>query len=80
MGQAEIIVLYPESASPEATGNERASRKTPRGEKVRGGARRGSSATRGEQVDYFARLIARQPRPLSAEASRALDEANRGDR
>ena len=31
-------------------------------------------------VDYFARLVARQPRPLSAAASRALDEANRGDR
>jgi antitoxin (DNA-binding transcriptional repressor) of toxin-antitoxin stability system len=31
-------------------------------------------------VDYFARLVANQPRPLSAEASRALDEANRGDR
>ncbi len=31
-------------------------------------------------VDYFARLRARQPRPLSAEASAALDEANRGDR
>jgi antitoxin (DNA-binding transcriptional repressor) of toxin-antitoxin stability system len=31
-------------------------------------------------IDYFARLKARQPRPLSARASRALDEANRGDR
>ena len=33
-----------------------------------------------EKVDSFARLKARQPRPLSARASRALDEANRGDR
>jgi prevent-host-death family protein len=31
-------------------------------------------------VDYFARLKARQPRPLSAAASRALDEADRGER
>ena len=33
-----------------------------------------------EKVDYLARLKARQPRPLSARASRALDDANRGDR
>ncbi len=33
-----------------------------------------------ERVDYFARLKASQPRPLSARASRALDDANRGDR
>jgi prevent-host-death family protein len=32
------------------------------------------------KVDYYARLRRRQPRPLSADASRALDEANRGDR
>jgi antitoxin (DNA-binding transcriptional repressor) of toxin-antitoxin stability system len=31
-------------------------------------------------VDYFARLANKQPRPLSARASEALDEANRGDR
>jgi antitoxin (DNA-binding transcriptional repressor) of toxin-antitoxin stability system len=30
--------------------------------------------------DYFARLTARQPRLLSAAASKSLDEANRGDR
>jgi len=35
---------------------------------------------RARQVDYFARLKERQPRPLSARATRALDEANRGDR
>ncbi|HVV52800.1 MAG TPA: hypothetical protein VHO06_24275 [Polyangia bacterium] len=33
-----------------------------------------------EKLDYFARLKGRQPRPLSARASRALDEANRGER
>jgi len=33
-----------------------------------------------EKVDYLARLKAHQPHPLSARASRALDEANRGDR
>jgi antitoxin (DNA-binding transcriptional repressor) of toxin-antitoxin stability system len=32
------------------------------------------------KVDSFARLKARQPRPLSGRASRALDEVNRGDR
>jgi hypothetical protein len=31
-------------------------------------------------IDYFARLKARQPRRLSAAASRALDEADRGER
>ena len=32
------------------------------------------------RVDYFARLKARQPRPLSRAASRALDEHDRGER
>lgn len=31
-------------------------------------------------MDYFARLTASQPHPLSAEAARALDEADRGER
>ena len=31
-------------------------------------------------VDYFARLEDRQPAPLSAEAARALDEADRDER
>ena len=31
-------------------------------------------------VDYFARLKGHQPRPLSEARSRALDEANRGER
>jgi antitoxin (DNA-binding transcriptional repressor) of toxin-antitoxin stability system len=35
---------------------------------------------RPKALDYFARLKARQPRPLSVAASRALDEANRGER
>jgi antitoxin (DNA-binding transcriptional repressor) of toxin-antitoxin stability system len=33
-----------------------------------------------ERVDYYERLRSRQPRPLSVRASRALDEANRGER
>jgi antitoxin (DNA-binding transcriptional repressor) of toxin-antitoxin stability system len=33
-----------------------------------------------EPVDYYRRLTARQPKPLSRAARRALDEANRGDR
>lgn len=35
---------------------------------------------RGATVDYFARLKARQPRPLPARAARALDAANRSER
>lgn len=31
-------------------------------------------------VDYWARLTAYQPEPISAEAARALNEENRGDR
>lgn len=30
--------------------------------------------------DYYGRLIKRMPRPISAEASRAIDELNRGER
>jgi hypothetical protein len=41
---------------------------------------RAARHTSDEQIDYFARLRARQLRPLSARASRALDEANRGER
>ena len=35
---------------------------------------------RGVRVDYFARLRRRMPKPLSAAARRALDEADRGER
>jgi antitoxin (DNA-binding transcriptional repressor) of toxin-antitoxin stability system len=31
-------------------------------------------------IDYYARLKSRQPRPLSRKESRALDEADRGER
>jgi hypothetical protein len=31
-------------------------------------------------IDYWRRLTSCQPRPISAEASRALDDENRGDR
>ena len=31
-------------------------------------------------VDYWARLTAYQPQPISTEAANALDEENRGDR
>lgn len=37
-------------------------------------------STRGTNIDYFARLNARQPHPLSLEVSRALDELSRGER
>jgi antitoxin (DNA-binding transcriptional repressor) of toxin-antitoxin stability system len=33
-----------------------------------------------KSVDYFARLKGRQPRPIPAAASRALDELERGER
>ena len=31
-------------------------------------------------IDYWTRLNSYQPRPISAEASQALDDENRGDR
>lgn len=33
-----------------------------------------------EPFDYYARLVRRMPKPISAEASKAIDELNRGDR
>jgi antitoxin (DNA-binding transcriptional repressor) of toxin-antitoxin stability system len=36
--------------------------------------------SRAGTVDYWARLRQRQPRPLSAKISRALDDADRGER
>lgn len=36
--------------------------------------------SRQQPVNYWARLRQRQPRPLSAAARRALDEADRGER
>jgi antitoxin (DNA-binding transcriptional repressor) of toxin-antitoxin stability system len=36
--------------------------------------------SRGAVVDYWARLIRRQPKSLSARIRRGLDDANRGDR
>lgn len=36
--------------------------------------------TKAEPFDYYARLIKRMPRPMSAEASEAIDELNRGER
>lgn len=35
---------------------------------------------KGKAIDYYARLIAYMPEPLTEEESRLLDEANRGDR
>jgi antitoxin (DNA-binding transcriptional repressor) of toxin-antitoxin stability system len=37
-------------------------------------------AGRSVRIDYFARLKAKQPHPLSRAASRALDEHDRGER
>ena len=31
-------------------------------------------------IDYYARLVGYMPKPLSAQASKELDELNRGDR
>lgn len=36
--------------------------------------------TKAEPFDYYARLIKRMPKPISAAASRAIDEMNRGER
>lgn len=33
-----------------------------------------------ERFDYYARLIKRMPKPISAAASQAIDDLNRGDR
>lgn len=38
------------------------------------------AARRGTQLDYYARLRRRMPKPLTAVARQALDEANRGER
>jgi len=37
-------------------------------------------AQRGARIDYYARLRRRMPKPLTAAARRALDEADRGER
>jgi hypothetical protein len=62
----------------------RAAVKTPRARKGVAGRRlEPASTARGAKPkppSYFARLSARQPVPLSAQASRALDEADRGER
>jgi antitoxin (DNA-binding transcriptional repressor) of toxin-antitoxin stability system len=33
-----------------------------------------------KKIDYYARLLSYMPEPISAEASRAIDDWNRGDR
>jgi antitoxin (DNA-binding transcriptional repressor) of toxin-antitoxin stability system len=38
------------------------------------------AARRGTQVDYYARLRRRMPKPLPAATRQALDEAGRGER
>lgn len=63
-GQAEIIVLYPEPSTSEK----------------RSRLRTRSAPAPTERMRYFERLTSRQPVPLTAEASRALDEADRGER
>jgi hypothetical protein len=67
-GPAEILVLYPEAAAE----SERAVRRARAADRGR--------AAQAEGVNYFARLTSRQPLPLSAGASLALDEADRGER
>lgn len=41
---------------------------------------RTKAKSRVKRIDYFRRLRARQPKPLSMAASRALDEGDRGER
>ena len=43
-------------------------------------AYRPPSRAKTQPLNYFARLRSRQPRPLTAAQSRALDEADRGER
>jgi hypothetical protein len=76
-GPAEIIVLYP--------GSEAVNERAPKRAKRAGSGRAGRPVAPpgpvpAGRVSYFERLRARQPRPLSEEASRALDEAERGER
>jgi hypothetical protein len=42
--------------------------------------RAAAASAKSKRPSYFARLAAHQPVPLSAQASRALDEADRGER
>ncbi len=73
-GRAEIIVLY---QGPEAEGE----RPPERAKRARSGRPLAPPGTvKAGRVSYFERLAARQPVPLSGEASRALDEAERGER
>jgi hypothetical protein len=73
-GRAEIIVLY---SGPEAE-DERPPKRAKRARSGRPLALPGP--VQAERVGYFERLAARQPVPLSGEASRALDETERGER
>ena len=76
-GRAEIIVLYP---GPEAAEGEHASRRVKRARAGRGRPLAPPGPVRAGRVNYFERLTTRQPVSLSVEASRALDEAERGER
>ena len=81
-GRAELIVLYPDTAPAEDGASGHARRKPAKGTKLAKaspGLRSGVPAA-DDRVSYFARLTSRQPSPLSAEASRALDESDRGER
>jgi hypothetical protein len=77
-GRAEVIVLYQEAAT------ERARRPAKGAKRERTASRERADAPHGpvkaRRVDYFARLTSHQPRPISAAAARALDEADRGER
>lgn len=41
---------------------------------------RAPAPTRPEPIDYYARLVRRMPKPLSARATRELDDADREER
>lgn len=83
-GRAEVILLYPDTSTAGGDAIELASPSAVPGPQKRRTAARATPLrpASGEPapIDYYERLTARQAAPLSAAASRALDEADRGER
>ncbi len=83
-GRAEVILLYPDASTAGRDVAELASPSAVPGPQKRRAAARATALrpASGEPppLDYFERLTARQAAPLSAAASRTLDEADRGER
>lgn len=77
-GRAEIIVLYSETSAMGDGARPATKSLTPAAtSRV---ARADQAIEQSKHPKYFARLKSRQPVPLSHAASRALDEADRGER